>query len=156
MPCRVEFRVAAVLLLLSAAASAAAQRRPAPALDAVEALACTFPVAVAGSWKAGQPKADVLAQPTPLSVDIESINIDEGSALIGDRHLTAVLTESTLHVMERSMSGSLTLITVLSQPGADGTFRAVRSRHDYLKLSIPGFSSEPTISQHYGSCVVRP
>ena len=50
------------------------------------------------------------------------------------------------------MAGSLTMITVLSQKGPKGTLRAVRSRHDYLQMAIPGFVAEPNVSQHYGEC----
>jgi len=28
----------------------------------------------------------------------------------------------------------------------------VRSRHDYLKMSLPGYVSEPAVSQFYGEC----
>ena len=34
----------------------------------------------------------------------------------------------------------------------DARLRAVRSRHDYLQMAIPGFVAEPNVSQHYGEC----
>jgi hypothetical protein len=54
--------------------------------------------------------------------------------------------------MERSVTGTLNITTVFS--GAEGakTFRAVHTRHDYLPLSLPGFVSDPSVSQHYGIC----
>ena len=33
-------------------------------------------------------------------------------------------------------------------------FRAVHSRHDYLPMSLPGYVSEPSVSQNYGECEV--
>jgi hypothetical protein len=66
--------------------------------------------------------------------------------------VTALLTISSLHFMERSVTGTLNVTTVFSgEPGAR-TFRAVHTRHDYLPLSLPGYLSEPSVSQHYGVC----
>jgi hypothetical protein len=44
------------------------------------------------------------------------------------------------------------MVTVLAQKSPKGTLRAVRSRHDYLQMAIPGFVAEPNVSQHYGEC----
>jgi hypothetical protein len=54
--------------------------------------------------------------------------------------------------MERSVTGTLNITTVfVGEPNAK-TFRAVHARHDYLPMSLPGFVSEPSVSQHYGTC----
>jgi len=79
-------------------------------------------------------------------------DIDGGTARIGTTHTTALLTQNSVHFMERTMAGSLTMVTVLAQKSPKGTLRAVRSRHDYLQMAIPGFVAEPNVSQHYGEC----
>lgn len=121
------------------------------ALEAIRTLKCSFPVSAAGSWKDWTPKAAI--QPGPeLTLVIDEIDVDGGTARIGTTHTTALLTQNSVHFMERTMAGSLTMITVLSQKSPRGTLRAVRSRHDYLQMAIPGFVAEPNVSQHYGEC----
>jgi hypothetical protein len=63
-----------------------------------------------------------------------------------------LLTLSSLHFMERSVTGTLNITTVFSGPADATTFRAVHARHDYLPMSLPGYNSEPSVSQHYGTC----
>ena len=70
----------------------------------------------------------------------------------GPVEVTALLTVSSLHFMERSVTGTLNITTVFVSDAGAKTFRAVHSRHDYLPMSIPGFVSEPTVSQNYGVC----
>ena len=120
-------------------------------LAGITMLKCSFPVAVSGSWKDWAPKAEMQTGP-PMTLVIDEIDIDGGTARIGTTHTTALLTQNSVHFMERTMAGSLTMITVLSQKGPKGTLRAVRSRHDYLQMAIPGFVAEPSVSQHYGEC----
>ena len=149
---RTAFVIACMLLSFPVCAHPAAQsadkKNP---LAGITTLKCSFPVAVAGSWKDWTPKAELQSAP-PLTLVIEEIDIDGGTARIGSTHTTALLTQNSVHFMERTMAGSLTMITVLSQKSPKGTLRAVRSRHDYLQMSIPGFVAEPNISQHYGEC----
>ena len=81
---------------------------------------------------------------------------DDGTARVtgtsGAVHVTALLTVSSLHFMERTVTGTLNVTTVFV-PGSNAQkLRAVLSRHDYLPMSIPGFTSEPTVSQNYGFC----
>jgi len=66
--------------------------------------------------------------------------------------VTALLTVSSLHFMERTVTGTLNVTTVFVPAGENTPLRAVHSRHDYLPMSIPGFVSEPTVSQSYGTC----
>jgi hypothetical protein len=121
------------------------------ALADIRVLKCSFPVSATGSWKEWMPKAEILPGPA-LTLVIDEIDIDGGTARIGTTHTTALLTQNSVHFMERTMAGSLTMITVLAQKGPKGTLRAVRSRHDYLQMAIPGFVAEPNVSQHYGEC----
>jgi hypothetical protein len=72
----------------------------------------------------------------------------------GPADVVSLLTVSSLHFMERSVTGTLNITTVfVGEPNAK-VFRAVHARHDYLPMSLPGFVSEPSVSQHYGTCEV--
>jgi hypothetical protein len=91
-----------------------------------------------------------------LSLDIDEIETEDGTARVtgtsGAVHVTALLTVSSLHFMERSVTGTLNVTTVFAPGGSAQTLRAVHARHDYLPMSIPGFVSEPTVTQNYGTC----
>jgi hypothetical protein len=125
-------------------------------LATIKSLKCKFPVYAVVSWKNGQPEAQV-KQAQMFSLDFDEIDADDGTARVtstsGATHITALLTVSSLHLMERSVTGTLNITTVFSSEKGATTFRAVHSRHDYLPMSIPGFVSEPTVSQNYGECV---
>jgi hypothetical protein len=114
-------------------------------------------VSSSGSWKSGEPRAEIKAE--TISIELVSIDSEEGTAeLTGAEptHMTALLAANSLHFLERSLQGNLTVITVFSEPDPKGRYRAVRSRHNYLKMAIPGFVAEPTVSQQYGECDAKP
>jgi hypothetical protein len=120
-------------------------------------LTCNFSVSASGSWKGGEPRAEIKAE--TISIELVAIDSEEGTAqLTGAEptHMTALLAANSLHFLERSLQGNLTVITVFSEPDPKGHYRAVRSRHNYLKMAIPGFVAEPTVSQQYGECEVKP
>lgn len=126
-------------------------------LAGVKALKCRFSVYASGTWaKQTQEPSGQVRQPETLTLDIDEIDTDSGSGRVtgtaGPAEVTALLTLSSLHFMERSVTGTLNITTVFS--GAEGakTFRAVHTRHDYLPLSLPGYVSDPSVSQHYGIC----
>jgi hypothetical protein len=144
----------AVLALLSAHTTAAQSTDKNP-LALIKSLKCTFPVYAVGSWKNGEPAAQI-RQAAQFSLTIDEIDTDSGSGRVtgtaGPVEVTALLTVSSLHFMERSVTGTLNITTVFVSEGGAKRFRAVHSRHDYLPMSIPGFQSEPTVSQNYGMC----
>jgi hypothetical protein len=114
-------------------------------------------VSSSGNWKSGEPKGELKAE--TLSVELDSIDPEEGTARLTGAEptfMTALLAANSLHFMERSLQGNLTVITVFSEPNPKGRYRAVRSRHSYLKMAIPGFVAEPTVSQQYGECAANP
>ena len=128
-------------------------------LTGVKALKCRFSVYSSGAWgKQTQEPSAQIRQPETLTLEIDEIDTDSGSGRVtgtaGPAEVTALLTLSSLHFMERSVTGTLNITTVFS--GAEGakTFRAVHTRHDYLPLSLPGYVSDPSVSQHYGICDV--
>jgi hypothetical protein len=124
-------------------------------LASVKSLKCRFPVYTVGSWKNGEPKAEV-RQAQQFSLDIDEIDTDSGTARVtgtsGPTHVTALLTISSLHFMERTVTGTLTITTVFASETSPRKYRAVHSRHDYLPMSLPGYTSEPSVSQNYGEC----
>jgi hypothetical protein len=143
---------AGVILLFGALASA--QSPDQNPLARVKSLKCKFTVYSVGSWKGGVPQGEV--KQAQLSLDIDEIETEDGTARVtgtsGAVHVTALLTVSSLHFMERSVTGTLNVTTVFAPGGSAQTLRAVHARHDYLPMSIPGFVSEPTVTQNYGTC----
>jgi hypothetical protein len=149
--------VATVFVLWPGGLTGHAQSTDKNPLAAVKSLKCTFPVYTVGSWKNGEPKAEV-KQAQQFTLEIDEIDADSGTARItgtsGPTHVTALLTISSLHFVERTVTGTLTITTVFASEGNVRTFRAVHSRHDYLPMSLPGYVSEPSVSQNYGQCEV--
>ena len=126
-------------------------------LAGVKSLKCKFPVYVLGAWKNNEPQAQV-KQAQEFSLDFDEINTEDGVARVtgtaGATHITALLTVSSLHFMERSVLGTLNITTVFTSEAGARKLRAVHSRHDYLPMSLPGYVSEPSVSQNYGYCDV--
>jgi hypothetical protein len=147
--------VLTVVILLTSLPLAVAQSTDKNPLAQVKSLKCTFPVYTVGTWKAGEPQAQI-KQAAQFTLTIDDIDTDSGSGRVtgtaGPVEVTALLTVSSLHFMERSVTGTLNITTVFVTEGGAKRFRAVHSRHDYLPMSIPGFTSEPTVTQNYGMC----
>jgi hypothetical protein len=124
-------------------------------LASVKSFKCSFPVYAVGAWKTGEPQAQI-KQADQFTLTIDDIDTDSGSGRVtgtaGPVEVTALLTVSSLHFMERSVTGTLNITTIFVSDGGVKKFRAVHSRHDYLPMSIPGFTSEPTVTQNYGTC----
>jgi hypothetical protein len=151
------FRAALVTAIAFAAAlDASAQTTDKNPLAQVKRLKCRFSVYASASWsKAQEPQAQV-RQPETLSLEIDDIDTDSGSGRVtgtaGPVEVTALLTISSLHFMERSVTGTLNITTVFAGDPDAKSFRAVHARHDYLPMNLPGYQSEPSVSQHYGVC----
>ncbi len=149
--------VACALLVLCTQASGAQSPDKNP-LGKIKHLRCSFTVTASGTWKGAPPQAQVKAE--DLSVTFSAIDPDGGTAEVeaagGQIDVVALLTGSSLHLLERSFQGNLTVSSVFAPADAKGKFRAVRSRHDYLMMNIPGFVVEPTVQQRYGECEAVP
>ncbi len=150
--------LAAGMVVGPAAADMHAQNTARNPLGKITKLACSFVVAASGVWKGGVPQAQV--QPDVQSVGFFKIDLDSGTAEMdaaaGPLDIVALLTPSSVHFLERSFQGNLTVTSVFAPPDAKGKYRAVRSRHDYLMMAIPGFVAEPTVQQRYGECEAVP
>jgi hypothetical protein len=153
---RIGARLAAMAAMMAVAIPTAfAQSTDKNPLAQVKKLKCQFSIYSSGSWKNGEPQAQI-RQPEQLTLEVDEIDTDSGSARVtgtsGPADVVSLLTVSSLHFMERSVTGTLNITTVfVGEPNAK-TFRAVHARHDYLPMSLPGFVSEPSVSQHYGTC----
>ena len=146
----------AAILLLSAATVAGAQSTDKNPLAQVKAMTCKFSIYASGAWTKTLEPDGKIRQPETLALEIDEIDTDSGSGRVtgtsGPADVTALLTISSLHFMERSVTGTLNITTVFSGDATAKTFRAVHTRHDYLPMSLPGYQSEPSVSQHYGTC----
>jgi hypothetical protein len=123
-------------------------------LARVTRLTCTFSSSAVGSWKTGAPESQL--KPEQSVLEFDSIDAQEGTARIvgSSSDITALLTANSLHFLDRSFLGNLTITTVFSLESSKGKYAAVRSRHDYLPQRIPGLVSDPTVVQYYGVCEV--
>ena len=143
-------------IVFAFALSAAAQTTDKNPLAQVKHLKCRFSVYASGSWTKAQEPQGQIRQPETLQLDIDEIDADSGSGRVtgtaGPSEVTALLTISSLHFMERSVTGTLNITTVFAGEPDAKSFRAVHTRHDYLPMSLPGYQSEPSVSQHYGVC----
>jgi len=143
-------------MVLAFALTAAAQTTEKNPLAKVQHLKCRFSVYSSGSWTKAQEPQGQIRQPETLQLEIDEIDTDSGSGRVtgtaGPTEVTALLTISSLHFMERSVTGTLNITTVFAGEPDAKTFRAVHTRHDYLPMSLPGYQSEPSVSQHYGVC----
>ena len=148
---------AALIAALLSGSAPLAQTTDKNPLAGVKSLKCKFPVYAVGAWKSGEPQAQV-KQAQEFSLEFDQINTEDGDARVtgtaGATHITALLTVSSLHFMERSVLGTLNITTVFTGEANARRLRAVHSRHDYLPMSLPGYVSEPTVSQNYGYCDV--
>ena len=149
--------VVTVFVFLPGSLAGVAQSTDKNPLANVKRLKCKFPVYTVGSWKNGEAKAEV-RQSQQFNLEIDEIDADSGTARVtgtsGPTHVTALLTISSLHFVERTVTGTLTITTVFASEGNVKSYRAVHSRHDYLPMSLPGYVSEPSVSQNYGECEV--
>ncbi len=150
------FKAALTTAMVLAAVTAGAQTTDKNPLAQVKHLKCKFTVYASGSWTKAQEPQGQIRQPETLTLEIDDIDTDSGSGRVtgtaGPADVTALLTISSLHFMERSVTGTLNITTVFAGDSEAQSFRAVHTRHDYLPMNLPGYQSEPSVSQHYGVC----
>lgn len=107
-----------------------------------------------GTWKDDEPAASV-AQ-AELETSFFDINVDEGTAEadseFGSSFIVVRQTDDYLHFMQMFNAGPLYVTTVLARQTGDGRFLAVHTRHEYLSVALPGFTSRPQM--YVGSCEV--
>jgi len=124
-------------------------------LAAAKSLKCDFTSMVTVTWtKEGVPQAEV--KPTTMSLQFLKISVDDGSGQMkgdfGTYDLIAKLSEGTLHFIHSFRAGALYTTTVFPRETHDGRFKAVHTRHEYVEIVLPGFTSRP--EEYYGDCAV--
>ena len=149
-------RMFAVLLVaMTVGGAARAQTRADARLAAAKKLSCAFPVMATGTWKGGEPLAEV--KPVTLSVGFDSVNVDEGTARVigafGPSDIIVRLAYGTLHFVQSFREGPVYITTIFPKETRNGRLQAVHTRHEYTEVSLPGFTSRP--EQYFGECAVE-
>ena len=145
-----------IFFLLSPSAPYA--QSPAEALPSAKSLACAFPLYAIGTWKNGEPAAEVKS--TTLGLRFDAIEVQEGSARVTSTGLRLVvpneiivqLSGGNLHFIHTSNAGTLYTTTVFNTESRAGKLMAVHTRHEYTPVSVPGYTSRP--EQYYGECEI--
>lgn len=150
----------AVALVLGASGTLRAQNSAPNVLTGIKNLKCSFAISAAGTWgKDGEPQA-VLRKGPLTTFEYREIDTTESTAnvvgLASTGHVVAQLFGANLHFLEMRSTGSLMLTTVFTQESRDKKLKAVYTRADYLPIAIPGFVTQPEVSQHYGECEILP
>jgi len=148
-----------VVFVLPGSRPSSGQGSPQNALGQAKSLACVFTVVTSGTWKNGEPVAEI--KPAKLALGFDTIEPQEGSARYtgGDVNLAASdiiaqLSGGSLHLMQTSRSGALYITTVFPSESRGGKLKAAHARHEYTAVSLPGYTSRP--EQYYGECEVAP
>jgi hypothetical protein len=131
-----------------------------PALATVKSVTCTFPILATGTWKNGKPEAAV--KPAGLSLKFDSVDVDEGTALLlanaggtaSKSDILVRLSKGTLHFVQMFTDGPLYTTTIFPNETRAGKLQAVHTRHEFTAgMSLPGFTWQP--EQYYGECEVH-
>lgn len=139
--------------------AASGQRSAATAPARAKTLSCGFSAMATGTWKAGEPVAEI--KTAKLLLEFDMIEPQEGSARYtgGDTNLapaeiTVQLSGGSLHLMQIGRSGAVYITTVLPSESRGGKLKAVHSRHEYTEVSLPGYTSRP--EHYFGECEAKP
>lgn len=147
--------LASFLIIISSAAPTA-QSSSRSAIAAATSLKCTFPLYATGTWIENTPKAEV--KTAKLALEFHSIDTQDGTADAkggsGAPHIVVRLSGGNLHFLQIGSEGPVYVTTVFDQETPAGKLKAVHTRHEYTKVSLPGFTSRP--EQYYGECEVLP
>lgn len=143
--------------------------RPASAqikLEDAQRLKCVFPIFASGNWTKGDATADI--KPAELTLLFDSINTEEGTAQVAvvespraprnfgfaPAHIIARQSLASLHLMQVGDAGPLYVTTVFDSPSRPGKLKAVHTRHEFIGMQMPLYTSRP--EQYYGECEVLP
>jgi hypothetical protein len=117
-------------------------------------LKCTFALLATGTWIENKAQAEL--KEAKLAVEFHAINAQEGTADtlggFGPPHIVVRLAGGTLHFLQVSSDGPVYMTTVFDELTPAGQLKAVHTRHEYTRVSLPGFTSRP--EQYYGECEV--
>ena len=116
---------------------------------------CRFSAIARGQWT--DDGTAFAAGPIEFTAAFYDIDVEGGTAesegRFGDSFIIVRYAEGYLHFMQTQNSGPLYLTTVIAEPADDGRFKAVHTRHEYTRVSLPGFTSRPEM--YLGDCSVE-
>jgi hypothetical protein len=119
-----------------------------------KSLKCSFAVLATGTWIEDKAQAEVKAAKLALAFD--AINAEDGTADakggFGPPHIVVRLSGGNLHFLQVGSEGPVYVTTVFDQVTAAGKLKAVHTRHEYTRVSLPGYTSRP--EQYYGECEI--
>ena len=118
-------------------------------------IECSFSQIVTGEWSDEGPvftAAPVEFEAAFFNIDAESGTAD-AEGRFGASYIIVRYAQGYLHFMQSLTSGPLYLTTVLAQPGTEGRLKAVHTRHEFTRVSLPGFTSRPEM--YLGDCSVE-
>ena len=152
--------------LIAGSAVSSAQLNKLPIADApypledIKALTCVFPVSVETTWQNGEARPQAARRGDALRVTFDQIDTQGGSArMFGGvsraADIVAQLAGSSLHFLESSQTGSLSVTTVFGRRSPAGKLTAVHTRTEYLPTNMAGVVREPAVSQYYGDCDMK-
>jgi hypothetical protein len=122
------------------------------ALSSATNLKCVFALYATGAWRENTPEAEVKA--AKLVLEFSSIDTQDGTAIskggAGPPHIVVRMSRGYLHFLQIASEGPVYLTTVFDQENPGRKFKAVHTRHEYTKVSLPGYTSRP--EQYYGEC----
>jgi hypothetical protein len=151
-PVRAVFVLFTIVLCSNAAH---AQGRAEDRLAKVKGVKCTFPVMATGTWTKGEPQIETKA--AKLSVGFDEVNVDDGTARVigafGPSDIIVRLALGTLHFLQSFREGPLYVTTIFPEESRGGNLIAVHTRHEFTKVSLPGFTSRP--EQYLGECAIE-
>jgi hypothetical protein len=145
------------LVVTSAPGLAAGQVTPLQQrLAKATSLTCTFALLTTGNWKEGAPAADV--KPATLKMAFTEVDTGDGTARatgnFGDSTVVVRYVNDYLHLMQIYGAGPLYTTTVFARETKDGRLMAVHTRHEYVDVILPGFTSRPEM--YLGDCALGP
>jgi hypothetical protein len=146
-----------VLLLTSWPAIAVGQVTPLQQrLAKASSLTCAFASIATGTWKDGVPSAEV--KPATFKMSFTEIDAGDGTARatgnFGDSTVVVRYVNDYLHLMQIYGAGPLYTTTVFARETKDGRLMAVHTRHEYVDVILPGFTSRPEM--YLGDCAIGP
>ena len=97
---------------------------------------------------------------TPMVLKFNDVDVDGGSAEMsgvqGKFDILVRQTEGGLHFIHSFRTGPFYSTSIFPREVVPNTgrYKAVHSRHEYVEVVLPGFTSRP--EQYYGDCATQP
>jgi hypothetical protein len=125
-------------------------------LALIRSLRCVFSAAASGTWEGGTVAVRARTGVT-LRVEIQAIDTRDGAAVLSGvpeaaSFLVAQLSGWTLHFVQTSATGGLSVTSVFARESRDGRLKAMHSRSSFVPAGAQDTLTEPDAQQYYGDC----